>query len=85
MDKQIVFYAFSSQSWDSLITELIKQNPDSEQWIGVYAPCNQYNFRNKSSKLIFDRLKQNFKHPLDRKKQNTERCKYVLVITHIPD
>ena len=88
MDNQIIFYAFSSQSWDCyfpIITELIKQNPDSEQWMGVYAPCNQYNFRNESSKSIFDRLKQNFKHPRDTKKKNTGRHKYVLVTTHIPD
>ena len=88
MDNQIIFYAFSSQSWDCyfpIITELIKQKPVSEQWMGVYAPCNQYNFRNESSKSIFDRLKQNFKHPRDTKKKNTGRHKYVLVTTHIPD
>ena len=78
MHNQIIFYAFSSQSWDCyfpIITELIKQKPDSEQWMGVYAPCNQYNFRNESSKLIFDRLKQNFKHPRDTKKKKTKRGK----------
>ena len=37
--------------------------------MGVYAPCNQYNFRNESSKSIFDRLKQNFNIPGTQKRK----------------
>lgn len=88
MKNQIIFYAFSSQSWDCyvpIITELIKQEPESEQWMGVYAPCNQYSFRNETSKTIFDRLKQNFKHPRETTQQKSKGYKYVLITTHIPD
>lgn len=88
MNNQIIFYAFSSQSWDSyfpIITELLKQQPESEQWMGVYAPCNQYDFRNESSQKIFNRLKQNFKHPRETKKKNSKQFRYLLVTTHIPE
>lgn len=88
MKEKIIFYAFSSQSWDSyfpIIKELLVQEPNAKNWMSVYAPCDHYEFRNDNSKDLFEFFKGRFHKPREDTLRIPNEHEYALVTTHIPD
>ena len=88
MKKKIVFYAFSSQSWDSyvpILNEILDQNIVEKSRISVYAPSNNYQFRDDTSKSLFDLLSGQFTETLKHDLHNSNGNEYILVTTHMPD
>lgn len=88
MKEKIIFYAFSSQSWDSyypIIKELLVQEPNAKNWMSVCTPCNRYDFRNDNSKDLFEFFKGRFRKPREDMLRNSNKYEYALVTTHIPD
>ena len=88
MKEKIIFYAFSSQSWDSyfpIIKEILVQEPNAKNWMSVCAPCDRYEFRNNNSKDLFELFKEKFSTPPADTLQKPNEYEYALVTTHIPD
>ena len=88
MKEKIIFYAFSSQSWDSylpIVKELLAQEPNAKNWMSVCAPCDHYEFRNDNSKDLFEFFKGRFRKPREDTLRNPNEYEYALVTTHIPD
>ena len=88
MGKKIIFYAFSSQSWDSyvpILNEALNQDSEAKNQISVCAPSNNYQFRNNASKSLFDLFSGQFEQTLKHDLHNPNQNEYVLVTTHIPD
>jgi hypothetical protein len=86
--KRIIFYAFSSQSWDSyvpIIAAILEQKQDAIEWMGVCAPCDNYDFINNRSKDLFELLKKQFNKPAESNIENQAYYKYILVTTHVPE
>jgi hypothetical protein len=64
--KRIIFYAFSSQSWDSyvpIIAAILEQKQDAIEWMGVCAPCDNYDFITTDQKISLSFLKSNLTNP----------------------
>ena len=88
MKEKIIFYAFSSQSWDSyfpIIKEILVQEPNAKNWMSVCAPCDRYEFRNDNSKDLFELFKEKFSTPPQDTLPKPNEYEYALVTTHIPD
>ena len=86
--RPIIFYAFSSQSWDSyfpILVELLSCDPSIENRISVCAPCDHYDFRSEASKQLFDLFHARYEGPPSSKGGQLTPYPYVLVTTHIPD
>ena len=87
MKKKLIFYAHSSQGWDScfpILVELLRRDKAIDEFIEVCAPCQYYNFRNTYSKELFRRFKAKYSGPPVFEDGGIGRTSYVLVTTHIP-
>ena len=85
---KVIFYAFSSQSWDSyfpILVQLLRQDPSMQDRIGVCTPCDKYDFRNEYSKELFDRFSACYAGPPASTSTGVNGYAYVLVTTHMPD
>lgn len=88
MNRKIIFYAFSSQSWDSyvpILNEILDQYSEAKDHICVCAPSNNYQFKDSTSKSLFDFLSGQFTKTFKDDLQNSNLSEHVLVTTHIPD
>lgn len=86
--KKIIFYAHSSQSWDSyfpILIELLRSDESIKDFISVCAPCHRYDFRNALSKKLFEIFKSQYSGaPVDGN-CSINGSSFVLVTTHIPE